>query len=142
MSGISIELDVKDILKDFKNFTPDVQKNVKDELRLSGLDIESAYKIAVPVDTGRLRSSIHNETKDFQNFVYTDSTGQKFNGGFSLKAQNELEVLIGTNVEYSEIIEQQGGKNQVGQNALQQAFEQVSEKLPERLGKIIEDKLR
>lgn len=142
MNGISIELDVKDILKDFKNFTPDVQKNVKDELRLSGLDIESAYKIAVPVDTGRLRSSIHNETKDFQNFVYADSTGQKFNGGFSLKAQNELEVLIGTNVEYSEIIEQQGGKNQVGQNALQQAFEQVSEKLPERLGKIIEDKLR
>lgn len=138
--SVSVDIDLKDVLKDFAKFEKDVQKAVIDEVKITGFEIESLYKIAVPVDTGRLRSSIHTETAESNSFSYSDNQGQTFNGGFSQKPKNELETFVGSNVQYAAIIENNGGKGQKGKDALKQAAEQSIKGLPDRLSAIINRK--
>ena len=133
--SLKLELKADQLIKKFDSLTEEIQKAMIDELRVTGFMIESAYKIGVPVDTGRLRSSIHTEHSDQTIFTYSDSKGNTFEGslGYRLKP---TQVVVGTNVEYAEKIEYMGGKTK-GKGALLTAFEAETKGLPERLAKLI-----
>lgn len=133
--SIKLELKVDNLVKKFETMSEDVQKAMIDELRLTGFMVESTYKIGVPVDTGRLISSIHVEHSDIKSFNYSDNQGNTYNGyiGYDLKP---TQVIIGTNVEYATKIEKRGGKRK-GKAALLNAFKSETAGLPERLTKLI-----
>jgi hypothetical protein len=133
--SVKLELKVNKLVDKFETMPEAIQRAMIDELRLTGFMIESNYKIAVPVDTGRLKSSIHTEHSDQTSFNYSDSRGNTFNGklGFNLKP---TQVIVGTNVEYASKIEYRGGKTK-GKRALLEAFEKETAGLPERLAKLI-----
>jgi hypothetical protein len=133
--SVKLELKAGQLIKKFDSLNEEIQKAMIDELRVTGFMIESAYKIGVPVDTGRLRSSIHTEHSDQTSFSYSDSKGNTFEGslGYRLKP---TQVVVGTNVEYAEKIEYMGGKTK-GKGALLTAFEAETKGLPERLAKLI-----
>jgi hypothetical protein len=133
--SVKLELKADQLIKKFGSLTEEIQKAMIDELRVTGFMIESAFKIGVPVDTGRLRSSIHTEHSDQTSFSYSDSKGNTFTGslGYRLKP---TQVVVGTNVEYAEVIEYKGGKTK-GKGALLTAFEAETKGLPERLAKLI-----
>jgi hypothetical protein len=88
-------------------------------LEVAFVDIETFAKKEVPVDTGRLRASIHTKFKSKgdakalplpesqQTFSYT-SEGQTYNGTLR-EPIKELEVIVGTNVEYAKKINREGG---------------------------------
>lgn len=133
--SVKLELNIKGLVKKFDTMPEEIQKAMIQELRLTGFMIESKYKIAVPVDTGRLKTSIHTEHSDIRAFNYSDSKGNTYNGslGLSLKP---TQVVIGTNVIYASKIEYQGGKTK-GKAALLEAFEKETKGLSERLAKLV-----
>jgi ribosomal protein L13E len=133
--SVTLELKADQLVKKFDSLTAEVQQAMIDELRVTGFMIESAYKIGVPVDTGRLRSSIHTEHSDQTSFSYSDSKGNTFNGSLGFKLQ-PTQVVVGTNVIYAPKIEYQGGKTK-GKGALLTAFEAETKGLPQRLAELI-----
>lgn len=160
--SVTVQVDLKDLLKDFSQYSEKVQTGVKNELGTTGREIETSYKIGVPVITSRLRSSIHTEDINFRRFAYNDKKGNSFDGSFTEKAGNELTVLVGTNVEYAGVIENgfsgivnvtsftrtRNGRaetvsahtrrmNRVGNNALKNAFELHTSGLRNRISKIL-----
>lgn len=134
--SVKLDLEITNLVKKFKEMPMEVQKAMIDELFITGLMIESSYKISVPVDTGRLQSSIHTETANKRTFNYSDSTGQTYIGKFSIDRLEKTQVAVGTNVEYAQKIEFRGGKVK-GKAALLNAFEKETAGLPERLAKLI-----
>lgn len=68
----------------------------------------------IPVDTGRLRNSIHTEfVNGFGGYTpkpttYTDDAGNSFNGKLSASLDNDS-VVVGTNLEYAQKINRIGG---------------------------------
>lgn len=133
--SVKLELKINKLVDKFESMSAEVQQAMIDELRLTGFMIESTYKIGVPVDTGRLQSSIHTEHSDIRSFNYSNRDGETFNGslGYNLKP---TQVIVGTNVEYAQKIEYRGGKTK-GKRALLDAFESETKGLPERLAKLI-----
>lgn len=134
--SIKIELKVNKLVNEFEQMPDQIQKAMIDELRVTGYMIETTYKIAVPVVTQRLRSSIHVEHSDLKSFSYSDKNGNIYNGslGYNLKP---TQVIVGTNVEYASKIEKRGGKGSKGKSALFNAFKSETKGLPERLAKLI-----
>lgn len=133
--SVKLELKVNKLVNKFESMPEEIQKAMIDELRLTAFMIETNYKLGVPVDTGRLISSIHVEHSDIKSYNYTDYPGNPFDGyiGYNLKP---TQVIIGTNVEYANKIEYRGGKEK-GKGALLNAFESETAGLPERLKKLI-----
>lgn len=134
--SVKLELKVNKLVDKFDSMTTEIQKDMIDELRITGLMIESSYKIAVPVDTGRLKTSIHTEHSDMKSYSFSDSTGNTYNGSLNYDLK-PTQVIVGTNVEYANKIEKRGGKSGKGKRALLQAFETETAGLPERLAKLI-----
>lgn len=130
-----LELKITDLVKKFDEMPNQVQKAMIDELRLTGFMIETSYKLGVPVDTGRLISSIHTEHSDIKSFNYSDSKGNTYQGSLNYNLTPN-QVIVGTNVEYAQKIEYKGGKTK-GKAALLNAFESETKGLPERLAKLI-----
>lgn len=96
---------VKSLLKDLEKYGESQHKKTKDNLHESGINIESASKNRITadehVDTGRLRSSIHYESSTVNNnFRYSDDEGNSFDGSLGVNP-DELEVYVGTNVQYA-----------------------------------------
>jgi phage gpG-like protein len=115
----------KAILKDLG----ESDKAIQDEMVWVGLNTETMAKQAVPVDTGRLKGSIHTEADG----ISTSADGTRFS-----QTRNPGEVLVGTNVEYAEIIHFKGGKGGKGQDFLTLSFENASQDLTRRiLNKIV-----
>jgi hypothetical protein len=131
-----LEIKVDGLVKKFDQMPAQIQQAMIDELRLTAIMIESSYKIAVPVDTGRLITSIHTEHSDIKAFNYSDREGNNYSGtiGYDLKP---TQVIVGTNVEYAAKIEYRGGKGGKGKGALLDAFESETRGLPDRLTKLI-----
>lgn len=107
MSEIHVEFKSKkkEVLQEFeKKLERALQDVGKEAVSLTHRDKDSG---GTPVDTGRLRNSISYATNERQNydFSYTDDDGKQFSdsagGGVS-----EHTVIIGTNVEYAEKIEE------------------------------------
>ena len=134
--SVKLELKADQLIKDFDRLTGEVQQAMIDELRVTGFMIESAYKIGVPVDTGRLRSSIHTETANKRAHSYSNNKGETFVSRFSFEKLQKTQVVVGTNVIYANKIEYQGGKTK-GKGALLTAFEAETKGLPQRLAELI-----
>ena len=102
--SVKLELKVNKLVDKFETMPEEVQRAMIDELRLTGFMIETNYKIAVPVVTSRLQTSIHTEHSDINSYNYSDRKGNTYNGyiGYNL---NPTQVIIGTNVEYASVIE-------------------------------------
>jgi phage gpG-like protein len=132
--GIS-DIELKNLIQDIDQYSEEVKTRMIKELRVTGLMIESDYKIAVPVDTGRLRSSVHTKHSDYKRHSYKDATGQRYDGELSIEPKDN-QVVVGTNVVYAAKIEFEGGKVK-GQNALATAFEKNTRGLMDRLKKLI-----
>ena len=101
---------VRSLLKDLQKYGSDQAKKTKDNLHEAGINIESASKNKITddghVDTGRLRSSIHYESSTVnRNYRYSDNQGNSFDGSLGVNP-DELEVYVGTNVEYADKIRQ------------------------------------
>lgn len=133
--SVKLELKIDKLVKDFDQMPDEIQKAMIDELRLTGAMIETGYKIAVPVDSGRLITSIHMEHSDLKSYNYTDHKGNTYNGSLNYDLK-PTQVIVGTNVEYAQKIEYHGGKTK-GKSALLKAFESETRGLPERLIKLI-----
>lgn len=123
---ISVNLSEKEIqaslniLRRIPTATGDV---AQDELHKSGLTIETSAKQDTPVDTGRLRSSLHMESSEVnRSFTYSDQAGRSYSGKLSVMPK-PLEVYVGTNVEYAEKIHRTGGRGGKGEGFLVKAHE-------------------
>jgi len=100
--------EINKLLRDLTKYGEEQEQKTKHNLEESGLKIESDAKLDLTknahVDTGRLRSSVHMESSTTnRNYTYSDGTGNSFNGSLGVNPDN-LEVYIGTNVEYAEKI--------------------------------------
>lgn len=128
-----------DILRKVVTATGDV---AQDELHKSGMNIETAAKQEVPVDTGRLRSSIHFESSEInRSFTYADQRGNSYSGKFNVTPR-PLEVYAGTNVEYAYDIHRMGGKGGKGEGFLLKAHESEKIMLIRRLNQRIKEVAR
>lgn len=106
----------RDLLKqitELKRIFPNEANLIVAEVAL--VDIETyAKKTEIPVDTGRLRNSIHTEfIEGFagltpKSTVYKDDKGESFNGKLSASLDKKS-VVVGTNVEYADKINRVGG---------------------------------
>jgi phage gpG-like protein len=98
-----------------KKITDESQKLI---LETAIIDIESFAKSnTIPVDTGRLRASIHTKyvksvnvanSITHGNYSYSDNTGNSYDGSLSGSVDINS-VVVGTNVEYAQKINRQGG---------------------------------
>ncbi len=100
--------EINKLLRDLTKYGQEQEQKTKDNLHESGLKIESDAKMDITrnshVDTGRLRSSVHMESNQInRNYTYSDNAGNSFNGSLGVNP-DELEVYVGTNVEYAESI--------------------------------------
>jgi carbon monoxide dehydrogenase subunit G len=123
-------------LLDINPFLQSLVKKIVGEIRVTGAMVETDYKREVPVDTGRLRSSIHMQHSDNQGHTYSDNQGRMFDGTLPTKA-DRYTVFVGTNVEYATRIELGQTKTQKGKKALENAFEKNTRGLIGRLEKLI-----
>ena len=160
--SVSVTVDISKLESFLEKYSADVRKKVILELGTTGREVETGYKIGVPVITARLRSSIHTEDINFRRFAYNDRKGNSFDGSFTEKVNDDLTVLVGTNVEYARVIEsgfngivnvkeftrtRQGRTenvrshtrrmNRTGNNALANAFELHTSGLKGRINKIL-----
>lgn len=88
-------------------------------LEVAFVDVETFAKTKVPVDSGRLRASIHTKFKskgdakalplpESQLTFSYKAQGETFDGTLR-EPLKELEVIVGTNVEYAKKINREGG---------------------------------
>jgi len=108
MAGTSVTLDPKSLAKVMKrlrdierNMNPTARTPMGDLMNITALDITREAKARCPVDTGRLRSSIHPKMKPSDSFSYSDNAGKTYSGGLKEPVQEGKEVVVGTNVEYA-----------------------------------------
>ena len=111
----------------------------KSVINQSLLAIETLAKQEAPVDTGRLRSSIHAVAvgQSEQNYPYVDNEGNAYNGALDDARNNEGSGigLVGTNVEYA--AEQEfGNGDRRGHKYLTSATLEIQPKLINELKKI------
>lgn len=136
---VSATINATSLRDTLKRLDKRYQVAIDKELSLTAVEIESSYKVNVPLQTARLRTSIHTETKNKKGYSYGDKKGNTYNGSFQTKAELN-QVLVGTNVQYAGIIEQKGGKTK-GQNALKNAFETHTKGIESRIARIIKSEM-
>lgn len=103
------------------------------------LAIETRAKQNSPVDTGRLRSSIHAVAvgKGENTFSYNDKEGNTYNGALTDARSNEGSNIgmVGTNVEYAPEQEFGDGKR-IGHKYLTKATLEIQPRLEAELKKL------
>jgi hypothetical protein len=104
---------IKEIKDELKQLTDDIKAEAYETLiTMSRVEIETKAKQAVPVDTGRLKSSIMTIHKERTTYNYTDRKGKKgrsYDGRLQTVQPKDYEVFVGTNVEYANKIHENGG---------------------------------
>lgn len=108
MAETTVHIDPKDLAKVLRrlqsierNLNPSPRTPMGDLMNITALDITREAKTRCPVDTGRLRSSIHPKMKPSDSFIYADNGGKTYSGGLKEPVQEGKEVVVGTNVEYA-----------------------------------------
>ncbi len=123
---------IKELNKQLKSLPVEYEKIVMDEINKSALiDFETQAKKNAPVDTGRLRASIHVQKFAGELFTYKDGNGKSYNGGFKEK-QKKYEILVGTNVEYAK-------KQEIARKYLSRALASGKPKLYKRVKTALEN---
>ena len=162
MAKVGAFIDINPFIKSLGELTKEIDDKLVKEVRTTGFMVESDYKKATPVDTGRLRSSIHTQHSDYKQHQYSDNKGQMRDGTLPT-TPDRYTVFVGTNVEYAPVIERgfngsvtikshfrtsRTGRqfqvrshsrkmNRKGNGALEKAFEKNVSGLLERLAKLI-----
>ena len=101
--------EIRKLTKKLTNLEQATKDMLRDNIDEAGINIESEAKsniqMAGHIDTGRLWSSIHWESKTVnRQYSYTDNQGNQYSGSFK-KDPKDLEIYAGTNVEYASFIE-------------------------------------
>ena len=118
MSGIKVEIDRAEIGKLVaklnrieKSLTTGPRSPLQDLLNITGLDIVRFAKKSsrMPVDTGRLRASVHMKNTVNDANIYVDKHGKVFNGGLDEPIKEGEEIVVGSNVEYAMLQESKHG---------------------------------
>ena len=99
---ITVKVDVTKGLKRFKRIRKDKLEQVKRAVKSAGFVADRNAKKLSPVDTGRLRASIHPEFKDTASFNYSVAGAGTFSGKLDEKPKDDFSVIIGSNVSYAE----------------------------------------
>jgi phage gpG-like protein len=103
-------LNAETLRNELNNLEDRIKKEVYETLiAMSRVEIETVAKRAVPVDTGRLKSSIMTLTEKRKTYTYTDREGNSYDGKLKTEQAIGYEVLVGTNVEYAIKIHERGG---------------------------------
>jgi phage gpG-like protein len=125
---------VQSVIKVQGNITDDVKGVINQAL----LAIESKAKDLSPVDTGRLRSSIHAVAvgKPDEFGYYNDSNGQTFDGKLKSAVDNDgtNTGMVGTNVEYAPD-QEFGSEGRRGHKFLTRATAEIQPRLEDELKK-------
>jgi phage gpG-like protein len=100
--------EVDKVLRKLNTMSEKVQQAVNKEIIASAFRIDAEAKGRSPVRTGRLRSSIHIETKKTTSHDYRDYNGKKFTGKLSVQI-GDNSAVVGTNVEYAKKMEDRDG---------------------------------
>lgn len=94
--------------KRVKRYGDEAIQEIRDELDAAGINIESEAKNNINrdghVDTARLITSIHWESKGNRGYTYEDKFGNTFDGSFE-QAIDDMTIIAGSNVEYAPKIE-------------------------------------
>lgn len=104
---VKFKLDATQFFKKLKLYSDKVMKEAEQEVFDTGLLIESDAKqesFGMPIDTGRLKNSIHVVTQPSESFKYQDDEGKSYDGSLNGTGANKakLTVAVGSNVEYAE----------------------------------------
>lgn len=84
-----------------------LEQEIKNVLDAIGATAEGHAKEGCPVDTGRLRNSITYATSDYSGQgSYSDDDGNIYHDATVNGSVDNDTVIIGTNVEYAEFVEQ------------------------------------
>ena len=134
MIKISVpEDDIKKMMKSVIEISGEVTKEMADVINQGMLAIETRAKEFSPVDTGRLRSSIHAV-----NFAQADNYQYEFGDGtLGVARSNDGKpaAFVGTNVEYA-LAQELGEEGTKAKKFLTRATEEIRPKLVEELNKI------
>ncbi|MAE81198.1 MAG: hypothetical protein CMB80_00575 [Flammeovirgaceae bacterium] len=102
MPDIKVKLDATEAVAKIKAYQAGKVKALEKLITETGFRIHRlAVKPPIPVNTARLKSSIHPVFYGGGSHKYTDDTGRAFDGSLSEKPSTPLEVIVGTNVEYA-----------------------------------------
>lgn len=108
--GIKVKNADKVIVK-LSGYSNRVQKSIVTEMSIAAMNIESKAKVRVPIDTGRLRSSI-------------------------LKGKTNKGFKVGTNVEYAPFVEH-GTSRVSARPYLFNSFNESVKRMQDRIKKIL-----
>ena len=97
---ITVKVDVSKGLKRFKRLRKGKLNDINNAVKMAGFNADRNAKKLAPVDTGRLRASIHPEFKDTVSHTYSTPEGT-FDGKLDEKPKSDFEVFVGTNVNYA-----------------------------------------
>ena len=90
---LNVKFDTSNLLRNLPQINEKIKERVKSALRETAMvDVETPAKRQCRVDTGRLRASIHTE--------YFGNSGK-----FTIAPKHDLEVIVGTNVDYGRYVE-------------------------------------
>ncbi len=94
--------DLNKIIKRLDRKGKVARKRTNKAIIATALNIEGDAKESsdIPVDTGRLRASIHAEYKDSTKYRYSDNEGRSFDGSLDVKP-SDLQAYVGSNVQYA-----------------------------------------
>jgi len=104
---VRVETNLTEFNRKLKEFAKQFEGDVGRLVLAHALDYQARVQRRTPVDTGRLRNSIHTippGTKG-EAFQYRDNQGRSFNGSLENAVTGKHEVIVGTNVEYATVIE-------------------------------------
>ena len=143
--SLKFEINLNVLSDKLEHLSHSIEKDIMDELFITGLMIESSYKIASPVDTGRLRSSINTQKIDKTVFIGTNVIYARvielgIDDAVSVDAHiRTITKAFGKEIRPKEIRVQTHVRSmkRKGNNALKTSFEKETAGLPERLAKLI-----
>lgn len=128
MGAITVKVDTTKWKGKVRNYRAKVHRNLSNEIQATALEIDRGAKREVPVDTGRLRASIHPQFKSTTGFQYADGEGGLFDGLIQVNL-GIFEAIVGTNVQYAQKIEDQTQFLETASKSAQRSFEQRLKKI-------------
>lgn len=93
---------LKQVRQSLSGYGKTISERIRDTTNLAAINIDREAKKAAPVDTGRLRASIHPvyAGRTDERFPYADKEGKQFDGGTGERS-GDIEAKVVTNVDYA-----------------------------------------
>lgn len=106
---VSVKIEgTNEVMTDLRQFGKEGKKAIKKGVDKTAAKVNKDAKLKLRSDghiiTRRLSSSIHVESKQGEQYNYSDDTNKQYNGSLSEKI-DDTEAIVGTNVHYAPYIE-------------------------------------